>query len=97
MFEDFDNWQVHAVRGGIIQSTVYFPQSYPADAVTVFAACLLRKLGSVAWKEWAFHCIARGGDGTRARTLVYEVGPDGAPVDSKRQPHIDKNVQPFLL
>jgi hypothetical protein len=79
MFEDFDDWQVHAVRAGIIQSTGFFPQTYPADAVTVLAACIRRKFGSGEWPEWAFHCIARDTAGRPLRTLVYAIGEGGSP------------------
>ena len=80
MFEDLEDWQVHAVRAGIIQSTGFFPQTYPADAVTILAACVRRKFGGREWPEWAFHCIARDTDGRPLRTLVYAIGDAGGPV-----------------
>ena len=79
MFEELDDWQVHAVRAGIIRSTGFFPQTYPADAVAVLAACIQRKFGAV-WPEWAFHCIARRDRGRPHRTLVYGIGDFGGPV-----------------
>jgi hypothetical protein len=76
VFEDLGDWQVHAVRAGIIRSTAFFPQTQPADAVAVLAACMRRKFGVEGWEGWAFHCIARGVDGRPLRTLVYTL--DGA-------------------
>lgn len=99
MFEDLGDWQVHAVRGGIIQSTGYFPQMYPADAVTVLASCVRRKFGSGAFTQWAFHCVARGIDGRPLRTLVYAIGDAGSPVLLIDSRHADArgSKPPFVV
>jgi hypothetical protein len=99
VFEDLSDWQVHAVRGGIIRTTGFFPQTYPADAVTVLAACVRRKFGSGDWPEWAFHCIARDGVGRPLRTLVYAIRDAGIPVcvvDSGRDGTVGSK-SPFTL
>ena len=92
MFEDLDDWQVHAVRGGLIHMSGFFPQTYPADAVTVLAACVRRKFGGDGWPEWAFHCIAHDGAGRPSRTLVYALGDTASPVRL-----VEDIKRPFVL
>ena len=99
MFEDFEDWEIYAIRDGEFLTTGLFRQTYPDDAVAILMSVVRLRfdINVTAWAPWTFWCVARHREGQLRRTRTFAVSPSGRPTRLAESPIIQRDAGTFPI